>query len=292
MGGVLRDVDVDIVEEFGTSAGNAYFVEDMVMPDIIAGDVFKDFVGSDGSEVTFDFELDALVSMDRDELAPDEVERACAITCRRGGEATTYRTDAEASAFEHYLDEAGDVRLVDSETYSQVAFARHLRDDAHAAIDHCLGAIADFRRSRREFDAEALCDVRERLGEIERRAASMGIDTHHTPFGPQFLDVERERLSAGLFADNVEIDTYSDMYKDQYGVRLRTRIAEYLGRGQEDLRREAVDEYEAQRMGDDEPARDVPDERPVGDATVSEARSPIAGYDFEPDGGASAELGR
>jgi hypothetical protein len=177
----------------------------------------------------------------------------CSIVVRDFNEATAkveqYRLDGDVTAFEQYRTEYGDVKLIDIGTYSDMAYERHMRKDAEAALGHCHRIIGEFLSSGLEFDPAAFCDIRDTIRAVESRAQSLGIVTAYTSFGKDSLGLMRDRLAAGLFAINTEHYIYSDMYKDQHGFRPRDVAPDWLTREDETMRMRAVEEYDAGRQG-------------------------------------------
>lgn len=248
-----RHVDKEIIDTFGMSSCNSYFVEDMLIPAMSDGESLCKFVGDDNTEVTFWFDTGFFYEARGRDVSPEDAERMCSIVMRDFNEVPAkveqYRLGGDVTAFEQYRTEHGDVKLAYIETYSDRAYERHMRKDAEAALGHCHRVIGDFMASGLEFDPAAFCDIRDTIGAVESRAQSLGITTAYTSFGKDSLGLMRDRLAAGLFAINDEYDIYSDMYKDQYGFRPRDVVPDWLTREDETMRMRAVEEYDAGRQG-------------------------------------------
>ena len=276
MGVDTRHIDESIVDKFGTSSENAYFVEDMLMPAMLADGSLRSFIGVDNTEVTFWFDMDALYAARGRDISPEEAERMCDIVVRDFNEVPAkvekYRLDGDVTALEQYREEHGDVKLADIGTYSAVAYARHMREDVERGVAHCDEVISRFEQTGQggvpkagQFDAAAFCDVRDTMRRLHLRASDLGIDEIHTPLGRESLRIDKRRLECGLFAENIEFDIYSDMYKDQYGFRPRGVHVRYISTADEDGRRKAVSDLAASRDWGksmiDAPGLDGPSER-------------------------------
>ena len=258
MGIDTRHIDEEIVDKFGTSSDNSYFVEDMLMPAMLADELSCGFVGADNTEVTFWFDMDALYAARGKDISPEEAERMCDIVVRDFNEVPAkvekYHLDGDVTALEQYREERGDVKLADIGTYSAAAYAQHMREDVERGVAHCDEVIGRFEQTGQDgapktgqFDAAAFCDVRDTMRRLHSRASDLGIDEIHTPLGYESLRLDRRRLECGLFAENIEFDTYSDMHKDCFGFRPRDVKVRYISDADEDGRRKAVSDLATSR---------------------------------------------
>lgn len=240
--------DKETIQRLGTSVENPYFMQDCVKEEL-ESDYQARFVCDDDSRIVFsmsDAALDEIYYTHHGDWEKADLAGSCTIDVYLpDGTHSRYMPDENGSALDAYLDDHPDVKALDSGTYSTVTFNEKLARENLDTKLRCQGIIRSVQPGD-PFDARKYCEIVDAERSMYQKASDLGINAHECPIAHTTLDIDRWRLQAGLFKENMEIDVFSDTYKDVYGVRPRHMVGrevEYLSQAEEQARCDAVDRY-------------------------------------------------